>query len=154
LGEAFKTTAQTALDALKDLVTGTLLASMKEIVAAKAVAVAHVIKSVMASIPFPLNLALVGGAIAAVSALFSKIKLAEGGIVERPTYALIGERGPEAVIPLDRPGALAGALGGAGITLRQVNYFYGNISNAGDLDTISSRLAERTLDSIAKGRRY
>ncbi len=28
--------------------------------------------------------------------------LAEGGIVSRPTLALIGERGPEAVIPLDR----------------------------------------------------
>ena len=29
-------------------------------------------------------------------------KLAEGGIVTRPTHALIGERGPEAVIPLNK----------------------------------------------------
>jgi hypothetical protein len=29
-------------------------------------------------------------------------KLAEGGVVTSPTLALIGERGPEAVIPLDR----------------------------------------------------
>ena len=29
------------------------------------------------------------------------VALAEGGIVTRPTYALIGERGPEAVIPLN-----------------------------------------------------
>ena len=28
--------------------------------------------------------------------------LAEGGIVTSPTLAMIGERGPEAVVPLDR----------------------------------------------------
>ncbi|HDY89294.1 MAG TPA: phage tail tape measure protein [bacterium] len=33
---------------------------------------------------------------------FSGVGLAEGGIVTRPTLALIGERGPEAVVPLDR----------------------------------------------------
>jgi len=152
LGDAFKSTVNTALDALRDLVTGVLLASMKEIMAAKAVAIANAIKSVMQSIPFPLNLALVGIAIAGVTALFSKIHLGEGGIVTRPTTALIGERGPEAVIPLDRPGALAFA--GAGVTLRQSNYFYGAINNVGDLDEISRRLAERTTQAISKGRRY
>jgi hypothetical protein len=30
-----------------------------------------------------------------------KVKLAEGGIVDKPTNALIGEAGPEAVIPLN-----------------------------------------------------
>jgi hypothetical protein len=35
---------------------------------------------------------------------------AEGGIVTRPTLGLIGERGPEAVIPLNRAGS--GGLGG------------------------------------------
>lgn len=34
--------------------------------------------------------------------------LAMGGIVTRPTVALIGEGGPEAVIPLNRPGGFAG----------------------------------------------
>jgi hypothetical protein len=33
-------------------------------------------------------------------------KLADGGIVNSPTLALIGERGPEAVVPLDRAGGL------------------------------------------------
>jgi hypothetical protein len=33
---------------------------------------------------------------------FPRIALADGGIVTRPTTALIGEAGPEAVIPLDR----------------------------------------------------
>jgi len=151
LGEAFKNTVNAALSALRDLVTGMILASVKQVLMAKAVAIANVIKSVMASIPFPLNLALVGVAIAGVSALFSKIKLGEGGIVTRPTYAMIGERGPEAVIPLDRPGVLAFA--GAGVSLRQQNYFYGDINNAGDLDEISRRLAERTIRAISKGRR-
>jgi len=32
------------------------------------------------------------------------IPLAEGGIVTRPTFAMVGERGPEAVVPLDEAG--------------------------------------------------
>lgn len=39
-------------------------------------------------------------------------RLAKGGIVTRPTLALIGEAGPEAVIPLSRRGG-AGNVGGA-----------------------------------------
>ena len=39
--------------------------------------------------------------------------LAEGGIVTGPTLAMIGERGPEAVIPLNR----AGAMGNTNITV-------------------------------------
>ena len=41
-------------------------------------------------------------------------RLAEGGIVTSPTLALIGERGPEAVIPLNRAGGMGG---GANITV-------------------------------------
>lgn len=33
--------------------------------------------------------------------------LAEGGIVSQPTLAVLGERGPEAVVPLDRAGAFS-----------------------------------------------
>ena len=35
--------------------------------------------------------------------------LAQGGIVKRPTLAMVGEAGPEAVVPLNRAG---GGLGG------------------------------------------
>jgi hypothetical protein len=42
--------------------------------------------------------------------------LANGGIVTSPTLALIGERGPEAVIPLSGPNAGAG-MGGMNITI-------------------------------------
>lgn len=41
-------------------------------------------------------------------------RLAEGGIVTRPTLALIGEAGPEAVIPLSRPNNIFGAKSGGG----------------------------------------
>jgi hypothetical protein len=42
---------------------------------------------------------------------FPKIPaLAEGGIVNGPTLALIGEAGPEAVIPLDRMGGMSGGM--------------------------------------------
>lgn len=34
-------------------------------------------------------------------------RLAKGGIVDGPTLALIGERGPEAVVPLNRAGAMS-----------------------------------------------
>jgi hypothetical protein len=35
-------------------------------------------------------------------------RLAEGGITTGPTIAMIGEKGPEAVIPLDRLGNMGG----------------------------------------------
>lgn len=37
-------------------------------------------------------------------------QLAKGGIVTRPTLALIGERGPEAVVPLGRGGGMGGTV--------------------------------------------
>jgi hypothetical protein len=40
--------------------------------------------------------------------------LADGGIVTGPTLAMIGERGPEAVIPLSKAG---GGVGGGGVTI-------------------------------------
>jgi phage-related protein len=36
--------------------------------------------------------------------------LAQGGIVTQPTLAIVGEAGPEAVIPLDRMGSMGGGM--------------------------------------------
>jgi hypothetical protein len=52
-------------------------------------------------------------------------KLAEGGIVTSPTTALIGEAGPEAVIPLNR----MGSMGGSNVNI-VVN---GSVTSEGDL---------------------
>ncbi len=49
---------------------------------------------------------------------------ATGGIVTRPTKALIGEAGPEAVIPLDQmPGAMGLPNGNTGSAVNITNYF-------------------------------
>ena len=42
--------------------------------------------------------------------------LAEGGILTRPTLAMVAESGPEAVIPLNRLGGMGG-MGGTGNTI-------------------------------------
>ena len=72
----------------------------------------------------------VGLAIAGVVALMASIRsaraeataLAEGGIVTRPTRALIGEAGPEAVIPLSR------GLGTREVHLHIENYMGDDVS--------------------------
>ena len=48
-----------------------------------------------------------------------RVALAEGGLVTRPTNALIGEAGPEVVIPLDRFESMLGERGDG----RTVNYY-------------------------------
>jgi hypothetical protein len=50
---------------------------------------------------------LIGGAVSAVRGI---LPFAEGGIVTRPTLGLVGEAGPEAVIPLDKAGMLGGGI--------------------------------------------
>ena len=42
---------------------------------------------------------------------------ADGGIVTKPTLAMVGEKGPEAIIPLTGPNAGAGMGGGGGVTI-------------------------------------
>jgi hypothetical protein len=49
-----------------------------------------------------------------------RIALAEGGYVDRPTNALIGEAGPEVVMPLDRFESMMGLDQGGGKT---INYY-------------------------------
>jgi phage-related protein len=58
----------------------------------------------------------VGGMVSgAIGKVGGWLGLAEGGIVNSPTLALIGEAGPEAVVPLDKAYGAA-ALGGMGTT--------------------------------------
>jgi len=68
--------------------------------------IGHAVTSAFKAIPFPANIAAAAAAMAAVVALFTKIKgmveLAEGAIVTKPTIAMVGEAGREAVIPLDK----------------------------------------------------
>lgn len=59
------------------------------------------------SIPVWAAVALVAAAVGAISA-FAFGAFAEGGIITKPTMALMGEAGPEAVIPLSKLGQLGG----------------------------------------------
>jgi hypothetical protein len=65
--------------------------------------------------------------------------LANGGIVTGPTLALIGEAGPEAVIPLDRMGSMGG--GGMNITV-----------NAGLVSSPAS-IGQDIIDAILEAQR-
>jgi hypothetical protein len=62
-------------------------------------------------------------------------RLASGGIVTRPTIAMIGEAGPEAVIPLSRSGAM-----GATVNV----YVSGSILRERELDGIIGRALEKS----------
>lgn len=65
-------------------------------------------------------------------------RLAKGGIVTQPTLALIGEAGPEAVVPLNRR---AGALGGITITV-----------NAGLVST-PDQVGQQIIEAIQQAQR-
>jgi hypothetical protein len=62
---------------------------------------------------------------AAMKARFDIPKLATGGIVTSPTTALIGEAGPEAIIPLNRMGSMGGSTVNVVIN--------GSVTSEGDL---------------------
>lgn len=61
-------------------------------------------------------------------------QLAEGGIVTKPTLAMIGEAGPEAVVPLDG----SAGMGGVNITLGGPVF----MDNPGDVDRLVRKLAD------------
>ncbi len=73
----------------------------REFIMNQAKALQGVLASIFSKIPFPFSIVAAGTAIAAVTALFAKIRAFEsGGIVMRPTLGMIGEAGPEMVLPL------------------------------------------------------
>ena len=51
-----------------------------------------------------------------MSANVRALPFAEGGIVTEPTLGLVGEAGPEAIIPLDRMGKMGGATYNINVT--------------------------------------
>jgi len=64
-----------------------------------------------------------------------------GGLVTKPTPALIGERGPEAVIPLDR----IGSIGGINITINTSTI-------GGNTDQIAREIAEKFSFELSRVR--
>ena len=70
--------------------------------------------------------------------------LAKGGIVEKPTQAIIGEAGAEAIVPLENNTQwiekLAKKLGGKGNSYYFTVNFDGNINNRNDLESLADDL--------------
>jgi hypothetical protein len=84
-----------------------------------------------------------GAVIGGVAGLFG---FANGGIVNRPTVARIGERGPEAIIPLDngiRAGQIAREAGLGGSRVGSLVTISGpvTIANGQDMDQFTKQLA-------------
>ena len=80
-------------------------------------------------------------------------KLAEGGIVNSPTLALIGEAGSEAVIPLSKMGGMGGGMGGGMNIVINVS---GSVIQEKDLavtvrDNIAQLMRRRGLDPAILG---
>ena len=67
-----------------------------------------------------------------------------------PTFALIGEAGPEAVIPLSKAGK-AGI--GGGMQIHMTNHFHGDIKTDTDIDTFSAKMGLKIQQAIMRGRR-
>ena len=79
-------------------------------------------------------------------------KLAEGGIITRPTIAFIGERGPEAVVPLNRG---SGDVGGAPITIHNTFDFSGGTFMSEDIpeklkDKLTQEISRRLNNEIGR----
>ena len=85
-----------------------------------------------------------------------KVKLAKGGIVNKPTNALIGEDGPEAVIPLTKKnnpqGIGLGGLGGGPIT---INVNVGGVTDRTDKRALAREIGEAIREEMNRsGRGY
>jgi len=78
------------------------------------------------------DLPTMGGTATQVAGRINIPKMAEGGIVSSPTLALIGEAGPEAVVPLDKMRGMGGNItiniqGGLGTSTDIANAVYENL---------------------------
>ena len=118
---AFMATADASEASTKDMIKSAKNAAREQIKTAIAVAVAEKLKSVFASVPFPLNVALAAGAASIVGSLFAKLipPFAEGGLVSGATIGMVGEgprtsiSNPEVIAPLDKLKGFIGEGGGA-----------------------------------------
>ena len=74
--------------------------------------------------------------------------MAEGGIVTKPTLALIGEAGPEAVVPLSGSGGGVGGVGGTSITINKLADSISLDPNGMDLNELTNMLLNEIADKM------
>lgn len=69
---------------------------------------------------------------------------AEGGIVSRPTLSMIGEAGPEAVIPLDKMNSM-------GTNIENISiYVDAKVSSDTDIDALARKLGDKFSDELRR----
>lgn len=75
--------------------------------------------------------------------------LAEGGIVNRPTLALVGERGPEAIVPLNKNGRMGGIV----IQSMPISFPNANLENIDEtrLEKVMVRMIPHIQQAINRG---
>ncbi len=95
----------------------------------------------------PVILAAVGAGIAGIMGLIGAVpKMAEGGIISSPTIALVGEAGPEAIIPLNRANDFRTA-GQQIITVSLAVNIYGDVNSPADLEQVK----DAAMDGVSEG---
>jgi hypothetical protein len=131
-------------------IAGALTASIAAIVAATVAWMAFQ-GTITVGVAVPIILAAVGAGIAGVKAA---VAMAEGGVVKSPTLALVGEAGPEIVMPLaqyeskKKSQATAGIESGPRqlIYLQVDQHFYGDITDK----NLLQEAAETTADALSE----
>ncbi len=143
VGEAFKDMAKGMFKAIVSAIGESLIVQGIAKVAEGIAALLGIVTAGLAPGLFAAGakLAASGAAIKGLS-----LALAEGGIVTRPTMALVGEAGPEAVIPLDRAGI--GGFGGGPLTIN-ANMSFPGIRNINDLQ--GGRFSQSAARQLAQG---
>ncbi len=132
---------------------GSVFGAAKSVVNSVADAIQNVIGKVQSAVSLVSNLAgKVGGVVGAVGGIAGHF-FADGGIVTRPTNAIIGEAGPEVVVPLTQPRRAMelmrktgldrmGSGGGGGPTVHVGTMV---VQDATDIDRVASRLGRHLV---------
>jgi len=143
----FDMVAQLIASVVQMLIQWAIYQAAQWALVAASVAMAKTIEAAWAGAAAMVSLATMGansvGAIAGIMATKAAayMPFAEGGIVTRPTLALIGEAGPEAVIPLGK--------GGAG-TVINIEINNPNVSSMQDIDTLTEEISRRLNAEIER----
>lgn len=76
--------------------------------------------------------------------------LAKGGIVNSPTLAMIGEAGPEAVVPLSRAGGAG--IGGVTVQAGAIQISIGSLDGMGrtDIQAIVDQAFQKSMTQLAR----
>jgi len=112
MGELWKSLQRTALAEFSKLIVGIIAESMKKLAVEKGITKAVVSEQTAQGVSKlwnwftglgPIGMVIGAGVVAGfIAKMTGLVKFAKGGVVKKRTAALIGEEGPEAVIPLER----------------------------------------------------